>query len=190
MAEIMWEKPQEDHQPSLKPKGKPKRGNERLKFLIGGILILGAIAFLILSGTMGGARFFITVDDVINDPAYMGQTVRLTGAVIGESIVYDAETGTIEFDIAHLPDANETEDLAVALHDAANNPDATRLSIFITDQAMPDLLQHEAQAILTGQLGDDGVFYATELLLKCPSRFEEGMPGGMNPIDSTSPQQT
>ncbi|NJL57955.1 cytochrome c maturation protein CcmE [bacterium] len=34
---------------------------------------------------------------------------------------------------------------------------------------MPDLLQHEAQAILTGTLGDDGVFYATELLLKCPA---------------------
>ena len=38
---------------------------------------------------------------------------------------------------------------------------------------MPDLLQHEAQAIMTGRLGDDGVFYADELLLKCPSRYEE-----------------
>ena len=41
---------------------------------------------------------------------------------------------------------------------------------------MPDLLQNEAQAILTGQLGADGVFYADELLLKCPTRYEEAVP--------------
>ena len=48
---------------------------------------------------------------------------------------------------------------------------------------MPDLLQHEAQAILTGALGVDGVFYASELLLKCPSRFEESTgPEGLGQI--------
>jgi hypothetical protein len=34
----------------------------------------------------------------------------------------------------------------------------------------------KAQAILTGQLDDNGVFYASELLLKCPSRYEEVAP--------------
>ena len=43
-------------------------------------------------------------------------------------------------------------------------------------EVKPDLLQHEAQAIMTGVVGEDGVFYATELLLKCPSRYEEGVP--------------
>jgi cytochrome c-type biogenesis protein CcmE len=42
---------------------------------------------------------------------------------------------------------------------------------------MPDLLQDEAQAIMTGLLGDDGVFYADELLLKCPTKYEEAVPG-------------
>jgi cytochrome c-type biogenesis protein CcmE len=41
---------------------------------------------------------------------------------------------------------------------------------------MPDLLQNEAQAILSGYLGEDGIFHANELLLKCPSRFEEALP--------------
>jgi cytochrome c-type biogenesis protein CcmE len=44
------------------------------------------------------------------------------------------------------------------------------------DTSMPDLLQHEAQAILTGELGEDGIFRATELNLKCPTRFEEHSP--------------
>jgi cytochrome c-type biogenesis protein CcmE len=40
----------------------------------------------------------------------------------------------------------------------------------------PDLLRNEAQAIMTGHLGEDGIFYAEELLLKCPTRYEEAVP--------------
>jgi cytochrome c-type biogenesis protein CcmE len=29
---------------------------------------------------------------------------------------------------------------------------------------------------MTGHLGTDGVFYAEELLLKCPTRYEEAVP--------------
>ena len=61
------------------------------------------------------------------------------------------------------------------LHEAVNDPDAPRLEIVYED-VKPDLLQHEAQAILRGQLGEDGRFYADELLLKCPTRYEEEIP--------------
>jgi len=37
-------------------------------------------------------------------------------------------------------------------------------------------LKDEAQAIVTGKIGEDGVFYADELLLKCPTRYEEQVP--------------
>jgi cytochrome c-type biogenesis protein CcmE len=40
----------------------------------------------------------------------------------------------------------------------------------------PDLLRNEAQAIMTGHMAEDGVFYAEELLLKCPTRYEEAVP--------------
>jgi cytochrome c-type biogenesis protein CcmE len=40
----------------------------------------------------------------------------------------------------------------------------------------PDLLQHEAQAIMTGRLGEDGKFFADELLLKCPTKYEDAVP--------------
>jgi cytochrome c-type biogenesis protein CcmE len=40
----------------------------------------------------------------------------------------------------------------------------------------PDLLRDEAQAIMTGRLGEDGIFYAEELLLKCPTKYEEAIP--------------
>jgi len=40
----------------------------------------------------------------------------------------------------------------------------------------PDQLKNEAQAIVTGTLRADGVFEAEELLLKCPTRYEESIP--------------
>ncbi|MDX2161883.1 MAG: cytochrome c maturation protein CcmE [bacterium] len=152
----------------------PKVKRERLKFLMGGALILAAVVILIGSGTLNGARFFITVDDLLANSAYTGQSVRITGAVIGDTIVYDPENLIIEFTIAHVP--NEFDDLGEALHIAANNPTANRIQVRVENQVKPDLLRHEAQAILTGTLDADGVFHATELNLKCPTRFVEGMP--------------
>jgi|GEM_PF-161591 len=147
-----------------------KRGG-RWKFLVGGLLILGAVAYLIVSGTALGSRFFITVDEVVNDPAYVGETVRVSGAVLGDTITYDTETLTIEFTVANIPE--NYDNLAEALHVAVTDPNVTLMRVRVENTAMPDLLQNEANAILTGRLDENGVFLANEALFKCPSRFEE-----------------
>lgn len=172
MTESNWEKP--------KNLEKPKR-SERVKFLTAGLIILGAVLYLLVSGTLQGARYFITVAELLGDAAYAGQTLRISGAVDGETIDYDSENAVIQFEIANIPSAYQ--DLATALREALQDDAAPRLKIVVKDAAMPDLLQHEAQAILTGALAADGVFYATELLLKCPSRFEETTgPEGLSQI--------
>ncbi len=170
MAESTWEKPIiSSSNLTIARKG------ERLKFLIGGLLLLGAVIYLIISGTASSARYFITVDQIVNNSVeYLGQTVRISGAVIGDTIVYEEETLTLDFTIANIPD--KTDNLALTLHNAVTNPGATRLVVHMDNEVKPDLLQHEAQAILTGRLGEDGIFYASELLLKCPSRYEEANP--------------
>ncbi len=170
MAQATWEK----SSTAAVQLQQSKRGGDRLKFIIGGVLILAAVGYLIVSGTMTGARYFITVDELLANPEYVGQSVRVSGAVLGPSIQYDTDTLTIEFTVANIP--AEFENLAQALHDSVNNESATRIPVVVKNQVKPDLLQHEAQAIMTGELGADGVFYATELLLKCPSRFEEAGP--------------
>lgn len=171
MAEISWGKPKHSRK-AKKP--------ERLKFLIGGGLILASVIYLLVSGTLQGARYFITVDDLLHDNAYRGKTVRISGAVDGESIEYDSENAIIRFEIVNIP--GEFDDLASALQAALADSTASRLSILVKDEAIPDLLQHEAQAILTGALEPDGIFHASELLLKCPSRFEETSPEGLSAI--------
>lgn len=170
MTESTWEKPIVSS-----PNIPVAKQSERLKFLIGGVLLLGAVIYLILSGTASGARYFITVEKVVSNPAeYVGQTVRISGAVIGDTIAYEEGTLTLDFTIANIPD--EIDDLALMLHNAVSDPNSTRLVVHMENEVKPDLLQNEAQAILTGKLGEDGVFYASELLLKCPSRYEESNP--------------
>ncbi len=139
------------------------------------MLILAAVAYLIISGTSAGARYFMTVDELVKNPEYVGKTVRISGAVIGETIQYDEKNLIINFTIANIP--TEYQNLAEELHAAATDPSRTQLAVRIENQVKPDLLQHEAQAILTGTLNEDGSFQATELLLKCPTRFEEANPG-------------
>lgn len=167
MAEATWEKPKVG-------KASPQKNN-RLQFIIAGLVLLGAVVYLVVSGMTAGARFFLTVDEVVGNPEYVGQTVRISGAVIGDTINYDSQNLILDFTIANIP--SEYQDLAQTLHDAVTNPNATHLAVHLENEVMPDLLQHEAQAILTGEMGKDGVFYASELLLKCPSRYQEAVPG-------------
>ena len=168
MADITWEKLETNTVNPTKNRG------DRLKFMIGGILILAAVGYLVVMGTTSGAQYFITVDELLSDPSYAGQTVRISGAVIGDTIEYDSQNLIIDFTIANIP--KDTDDLALTLYTAVNDPNVQQLSIHIENEVMPDLLQHEAQAIVSGELGEDGIFYASELLLKCPGRYEDAAP--------------
>lgn len=150
------------------------------KFIIGGVLILGAVILLIWNATAANLEFFLTVDELNARRSSMGdRNLRVSGAVLGDSIQYDAQNLTLTFQVAHVPADNaviETEGgLAEALHQAVTDPSRARMKVIYVGPK-PDLLRNEAQAIMTGHLGEDGLFYAEELLLKCPTRYEEAVP--------------
>ncbi|MEW5938951.1 MAG: cytochrome c maturation protein CcmE, partial [Chloroflexota bacterium] len=126
------------------------------------------------------AEYFMTVDELKAEGASaVDKNVRLSGAVIGDSIQYDAATLTLTFEVAHVPGDNAEIEalggLAEVLRAAVADPMRTRLKVAYVGPK-PDLLRNEAQAIMTGRLGADGIFYATELLLKCPTKYEEAVP--------------
>lgn len=150
------------------------------KFVIGGIFILGAVVFLIWTSTAASAEYFLTVDELnAKGASVIDRNLRVSGAVIGDTIQYDPQSLTLTFEVAHVPGDNaviETEGgLAEALHQAVIDPSRARMKIVYVGPK-PDLLRHEAQAIVTGRLGEDGVFHADELLLKCPTKYEEAVP--------------
>ena len=158
------------------PAGNPSRG----KFILGGALILAAVVYLIVSSTSAGAQYFFTVNELFAEgEAGVGKPARVSGAVIGDTIQYNPDTLELRFTVAHIPADKDLLDeeggLALALSQAVNDTSRRRMDV-VYYGVMPDLLKNEAQAIMTGKLGADGVFYADELLLKCPTRYDEAVP--------------
>lgn len=150
------------------------------KFIAGGLLIVAAVVYLIVSSTQASAQYFLTVDELIARGAEVqDRELRISGAVIGDSIQYDPQTLTLRFTIAAIPGDNKEIEaqggLAAVLSDAVNDPNRARLNV-IYNGVKPDLLRNEAQAIITGHVGPDGSFEAEELLLKCPTKYEEAVP--------------
>jgi cytochrome c-type biogenesis protein CcmE len=112
----------------------------------------------------GTTQLFLTVDEYFDQQSELtGLNIRVSGWVIGDTIKYtqiDDQNSTLEFDIV----------------DNLNNP-GQRLHIVAKNEPVPDLLQNEAQALVEGS-AQDGSFHAVQggLLLKCPTRYEEGGP--------------
>jgi cytochrome c-type biogenesis protein CcmE len=139
------------------------RNSSHAKFLVGGLVILLAVGYLIVSGFGSSAQFFLTVEELHRKGTnIIGDDVRVSGVVIGDSIRYDAPSLRLEFDIV----------------DSLDDPSNPLHVVYIGPK--PDLMQHEAQAIIEGAWQEDGVFYAhnrsDSLLLKCPTRYEEEFP--------------
>jgi cytochrome c-type biogenesis protein CcmE len=61
------------------------------------------------------------------------------------------------------------------LENAVSVSNRQRIQVFYVGEK-PELLRNMAQAIMIGELHSNGIFYADEILLKCPSRYEEAVP--------------
>lgn len=142
-------------------------GNNRLKFIVGGVLLLAAIVFLVVNAVSGNTQLYKTVDEFYAEQTRLtGRDLRVAGMVLGDTIQFtqvDANTSRLEFDIV----------------DDSKNP-GQRLHVVALNEPMPDLLQQDAQALIEGQADETGTFYANQggLLLKCPTRYEELDPEG------------
>jgi cytochrome c-type biogenesis protein CcmE len=141
----------------------PKSG--RLKYMIGGVLMMAAVAFLIVNAMKDNTQLYVTVGEYYSQQSKLaGRDLRVSGLVIGDSIQFtqiDATTSRLEFDIV----------------DDLTNPGQV-MHVVAMNEPIPDLLQHEAQAMVEGRMGEDGSFQVNPggLFLKCPTRYEEAGP--------------
>ena len=140
------------------------------KYLLGLALIAAAVVFLIVTSMSANAQYFYTVDELRSKgQGIVDQNVRVSGAVVNSSTKFEVRDNQpyLEFEIADADKAGTQTPLRVVY----NGP-------------KPDLIEEpQAQAIVEGHLGADGSFHADNLLLKCPSRYEEEFP---NQVDETS----
>ncbi len=144
-----------------------------------GFSLIGMSGLYLASTYNDPLQYFTTVNELISENSKMiNKPIRISGVVIGESIEVD-KSGTLSFFIADIPGDYETVEeeggLAIVLENAVNDPNRQRIQVVYVGEK-PELLRNMAQAIMTGELHSDGVFYADEILLKCPSRYEEAVP--------------
>jgi len=141
------------------------------KYLLGFALIVAAIVFLIVTSMQANAQYFLTVTQLRDrGQAVVDQSVRVSGAVVyDKTVLYEVRNNEpyLEFSVVDTEDQIGKQ---------------TPLRI-VYKGPKPDLLQAHAQAIVEGHLGADGNFYADNLLLKCPTRYEEQFP---NQVDQKS----
>jgi cytochrome c-type biogenesis protein CcmE len=136
----------------------------RAKFIIGGVIVAAAVVYLIVSSISSSAQYYLTVKELRDkEQTLAGRNVRVSGFVVGDSIAYNPQASNLSFDI-------------VDSHDELSSTIKVKTLKIIYTGPKPDLLQHEAQAIAEGKLNPDGTFAANNLLLKCPTRYEDQLP--------------
>lgn len=131
-------------------------GGGGLKFLIGGVIIVAAIALLLYTTTRGNSQYMLSISELQQRSSELvGKDARISGIVVADSIVYDANTLHLEFDVVDESGASQEP-----------------LRIVMDGEPLPDQMKDEANAIAEGKLGADGTFQAETLMMKCASKYE------------------
>ncbi len=140
----------------LRGKVETNRANKQIKFIVGAAVVLGLIAYLIVSAISSSGAYYREVSEVLAEQAALtGKNLRVSGNIVTESIRYDAATLDLSFRISDPKDAGKQ----IAVHFHGVKPD--------------QMERAGSSAIVEGQMGANGVIEANNLLLKCPSRYEE-----------------
>jgi len=140
----------------LKDAAVTNQANKKIKFIIGGLVIAGLIAYLIVSSISSAGAYYREVGEVLDQQAALvGKNLRVSGNVVTESITYDAPTLNLSFLISDPADPAKT----VPIHFHGVQPD--------------QMTREGSSAIVEGQMRPNGTVEANNLLLKCPSRYEE-----------------
>ena len=125
---------------------------KKLKFVIGTVVILGAVLTLAITGMEESKAYYQTVPELkAMGVKAEGRRVRVAGDVVVGSIERHEE-GVVTFVIDY-----EGESLPVR---------------YVGRGPLPDTLVDRAQAVAEGTLQKDGTFEATLVQAKCASKYE------------------
>ncbi len=133
------------------------RVNKRARVrLIGVTVIIVLSVAAILVGVAGDdGAFQKTVGDVVEDASLVGERIKVSGVVVPGS--WNKKSNPMEFDI----------------RDEGAPVGSPTIRVVYSGQ-VPSTFGDEVTAIVTGELGADGIVAATDLITKCPSKYSSG----------------
>jgi cytochrome c-type biogenesis protein CcmE len=124
----------------------------RPKFLIAFIVVFGALAFLGYNAFQASSMYYLSVGELLarGDAAY-GEELRVSGKVVEGTTQRGPEANAIRFTM--------TDDAGPSVP-------------VVYQGVVPDTFQDGGEVVVEGGLSPEGVFRATTLLAKCPSKYE------------------
>ncbi len=118
-----------------------------------GIIVIAILAVVVISGNTTGA-YSSTVADVTKNPELVGKRVKVSGAVVPAS--WDKQSNPMKF----------------VIKDEKDSADSGPTVKVIYTGGVPSTFGDGVVAIVTGELSADGTIQATEMITKCPSKYE------------------
>lgn len=145
---------------STTPKRAPRSRRRKLPwgFLLAGVAIAGAVAYLVIANTGTSAEYYMTVAELHHcAPSCDARSVRVAGWVTPNTIQRDAKSQILHFVVS------DTQ--------AAGSPSMS----VVYGGVVPDIFKPGIQVVVEGHVVN-GVFQANNLLAKCPSKFQSATP--------------
>ena len=122
------------------------------KFIIGGVVVAVVIGLLIATSFSGSTSDYLTVAQVRALGPDQARDSRVTGAIVADSVNWSTQDLLLTFAIE-----DETGILPITYHGP-----------------QPDMLVDAVEAVAIGKYDVEAqTFVAEELLMKCPSKYEE-----------------
>jgi cytochrome c-type biogenesis protein CcmE len=123
-----------------------------MKFVIGGVVVVVVIGILIATSFSGSTSDYLTVAEVKALGPDQARDSRVAGEIVPDSVEWNTRDLHLTFEVD-----DGTGQLAISYHGP-----------------QPDMLVDAVEAVVVGKYDPEAqVFEAEELLMKCPSKYEE-----------------
>ncbi len=120
------------------------------KLTIGVAIIIVVVAYLFWSGMKDSSEYFQTVSEFFNQPEELiGKGTRVNGELVPGSMNFDAQNIILTFKLT-----DGEKELSVRYNGVA-----------------PDAFSEAVSIVVEGKY-EDGLFNATNIMTKCPSKYE------------------
>lgn len=121
------------------------------KLLLGAFIIFAAIGAYVFTSVNATQQYFLTLSEVkAKGDLALTETVRVGGNLAPNSTHINSKDTTAQFTLT----------------------DGTNVLPVVYRGILPDTFEKSTQVIAEGKVGPDGVFHASLVLAKCPSKYD------------------
>ena len=126
----------------------------RKRYFIGGGILLAAVIYLLFLSFGSSVSYYVTVSGFYDREAeFRDVSVRVAGKISESPIDWNAEAIELRFVIT----------------------EGGKEMPVVYNGAQPSGFRAGSSILMEGKYGSDGVFRASQLIMKCPSKYEEAI---------------